>query len=588
MSKKEKNQVNNDPAGFADELPFLDQSYFPSAGEIRAFLSLPVEERLENILNSSDPRELVAQIPETDLFLTIKELGIRESVGLISLATPEQTTHLLDLDLWKKDQLNREKIVVWLEALEACGEEKLKQLFETLDSELVVAIFQKLIRVVKVENPDDHSSEDLDRGFTLDGHYYSQFLSEKDGPLITRLLKYLQADDPLYYQNLLEWVHLRLPLEEEETALQWRRGRLADHGFPDFYEALEIYQYIPPEQVREDKLPDLSIPEVSFYPPSHLESAGEGSFLQAALNRGVEEGQLTRIKWELAHLANQIAVADGAEINEPTPIFQSAQKAFQLLDLGLRHLSRDDLGQAGEVLSHLPLIRIFQTGYSLGLDLKYRAEAVFRRGDWYREILRREEVLDSPFKETVKGLLFKRPLYYDRTSGGNYRPFQSLGELQETRELLDNLTVLGRLISLRLGITAGEINTLSRIPLYQPDPTLSAVWLTLSANRMLSGQAVLEPLSLESWERLRELQFVQNRADGLKEDGPEILQQAVQLVVESGPELKPDEKEGLHWWLVFLRDKLEAELGRIPAGEKADPRFVSGFIVRIPENGSGI
>ena len=582
MSEKEKNQHKDDPAGLNDELPFLDQSYFPSTEEIRAILSLPVEERLENILNSSDPGELVAQIPETDLFLTIKELGIRESVHLISLATPEQTTHLLDLDLWKKDQLNREKIVVWLEALEACGEEKLKQLFEILDSELVVAIFQNLIRVVKVENPDDHSSEDLDRGFTLDGHYFSQFLNEKDGPLITRLLKYLQADDPLYYQNLLEWVHLRLPLEEEETALQWRRGRLADHGFPDFYEALEIYQYIPPEQVRQDKMPDRSIPEVSFYPPSHLESAGEGSFLYAALNRGAEERQLTRIKWELAHLANQIAVADGAEINEPAPIFQSAQKAFQLLDLGLRQLSRDDLGQAVEVLSRIPLLRVFQTGYSLGLDLKYRAEAIFRKGEWYRDILQREDVLDSPFKETIRGLLFKRPLYYDRPGGGNYRPFQVLRELEETGALLDNLAELGRLISRRLGIAAGEINRLSTFSLYQPDPPLSAVCLTVWANRMLNGQAVLQPLTVEDWERMKGLLGEPYQEQGFTLAGLDVFQHGYRLFADNGPGLSPTEEDVLRWWLEVLKNKLEAEWGRILAGGKADPRFISGFIIRKP------
>ncbi len=44
----------------------------------------------------------MAQLPETDLFLTVKELGIRESGELISLATPEQVIHLLDLDLWKR------------------------------------------------------------------------------------------------------------------------------------------------------------------------------------------------------------------------------------------------------------------------------------------------------------------------------------------------------------------------------------------------------------------------------------------------------------------------------------------------------
>ena len=72
------------------------------------------------------------------------------------------------------------------------------------------------------------------------------------------------------------------------------------------------------------------------------------------------------------------------------------------------------MGPAVEILSRIPLLRIFQTGYSLGLELKYRAEAVIRKGEWYRDILQREEVLDSPFKETIRGLLFKRPLYYDR------------------------------------------------------------------------------------------------------------------------------------------------------------------------------
>ncbi len=582
MKKKETEIITDEPAGFDTEVPFLDQSYFPSPEETRAILALPVKERLEFILNSPDPREQVAQLPETDLFLTVKELGIQESVDLISLATPEQTTHLLDLDLWEKDQLSKEKIVVWLETLEACGEEKLKELFETLDSELVVALFQKLIRVVKIENPDDDFSEESDKGVTLDGYYCSQFLSEKDAPLITRLLKFLQADDPLYYQNLLEWVYLRLPLEEEETALRWRRGRLADHGFPDFNEALEIYRYVPPDQVREDQWPDLSIPEASFYPPSHLESAGKGSFLFAALNRGLEEGQITRIKWELANLANHLLVADGGEVSEPAKIQQSVLKAFQFLDLGLRHLSRDDLGQTVEVLSRIPLLRIFQTGYSLGLDLKYRAEAIIRKGEWYRDILQREEVLDSPFKETIRGLLFKRPLYYDRPGGGNYRPFQGLRELEETATLLDNLAELGRLISHRLGVAAGEINRLSTFSLYQPDPPLSAVCLTVLANRMLSGLAVLEPLTVEDWERVTGLLFEQNPEAGFTPAGPKIFQHGYRLFADNGPTLSPTEEEVLRWWLDVLINKLEAELGRIPAGGKADPRFITGLVIRRP------
>jgi hypothetical protein len=582
MKNQENENGTNDPAEFGDdEFPFLDQSYFPSTKEIRAILALPLKDRLENILSSPDPREMVAQIPATDLFLTIKELGIQESVDLISLATPEQTTHFLDLDLWGKDQLNKEKIVAWLEALAACGEEKLKQLFDTLDSELVVALFQKLIRVVKVENPDDDLGQELENdGFTLDGYYYVLFSNEREASLVTRLLKFLHAEDSLYYQNLLEWVHLRLPLEEEETALRWRQGRLADLGFPDFSEALEIYLYVPPEQVREENFPDLETPEASFYPSSHLAAAGEGSFLYGALNRVLEEGQRTRIQWELTHLANHILVAEGAEVNEPAQIYQSLRQAFQSLDLGLRHLSRDDSERAGGLLLRIPLLRIFQTGYSLGLDLKYRAEAILRKGEWYRDILLREEVLDSPFKETIQGLFFKRPQYYDRAGGGKYRPFRSLEEFRDTRKLLDNLTVLGRLIAQRLGISSGEINALAALSLYQTNPTLSAVWMTVAANRLLGGQAVFQPLSVAFWERLTELLFDPNRADGSKKVGPEIFQQGMQLVAENGPELTSDEEEVLHWWLDFLKYKLEAELGSIPTGGKADPRFVSGFLIR--------
>jgi len=56
MKEKETEMITDEPAGFTDDLPFLDQSYFPSTEEIRALLSLPLKERLENILNSSDPR----------------------------------------------------------------------------------------------------------------------------------------------------------------------------------------------------------------------------------------------------------------------------------------------------------------------------------------------------------------------------------------------------------------------------------------------------------------------------------------------------------------------------------------------------
>ena len=166
--------------------------------------------------------------------------------------------------------------------------------------------------------------------------------------------------------------------------------------------------------------------------------------------------------------------------------------------------------------------------------------------------------------------------------GGNYRPFQDLRELEETGALLDNLAELGRLISQRLGVAAEEINRLSTFSLYHPDPPLSAVCLTVWANRMLSGLAVLQPLTVEDWERVKGFLFEQNPGPEFTPFGPKVFQLGYRFFTDNGPELSPTEEEALRWWLEFLTNKLEAEMGGIPAGGKADPRFISGFIILRP------
>jgi hypothetical protein len=99
---------------------------------------------------------------------------------------------------------------------------------------------------------------------------------------------------------------------------------------------------------------------------------------------------------------------------------------------------------------------------------------------------------------------------------------------------------------------------------------------------MLNGQAVLEPLTVEDWERVKGLLFEQNPEAGCTPAGPKIFQHGYRLFADNGPKLSPTEEEVLRWWLDVLINKLEAELGRIPAGGKADPRFITGFVIRRP------
>ena len=100
----------------------------------RVFNSLPVNDQLDLVLRargkerlhylflSEHSEELVQQLPELEIFLTIKEVGEKDSLDLISLTTPEQFQYMLDLDFWKRDQLDPEKVLHWIEILLESGE----------------------------------------------------------------------------------------------------------------------------------------------------------------------------------------------------------------------------------------------------------------------------------------------------------------------------------------------------------------------------------------------------------------------------------------------------------------------------------
>ena len=92
----------------------------------------------------------------------------------------------------------------------------------------------------------------------------------------------------------------------------------------------------------------------------------------------------------------------------------------------------------------------------------------------------------------------------------------------------------------------------------------------------------MQPLTVEDWERLKALLWEQNQEAGFSSAGLKIFQHGYRLFADNGPELAPTEEKVLRWWLDVLIDKLEAELGGIPAGGKADPRYITGFVIRRP------
>ena len=194
---------------------------------------------------------------------------------------------------------------------------------------------------------------------------------------------------------------------------------------------------------------------------------------------------------------------------------------------------------------------------------------------WLGTFDRREEILDSPLKETMKGLLRKRPVFFSESEGGVYRLFERLEEVALVENHLKIIEMLGRWIHPSLGITARDVNQVSLISVYPPDPPLSTLCLTVLANQVLSGEKVLRPIQIGDLEKLHPLLIEKREEDGFRGR----LRSGIRDLLSQGFE-NSGGQEDLCWWMDFLANRLESSLGGIGLGQDIDPRFVDIFLFR--------
>ena len=83
----------------------------------KEILSLSPEKALDAILDSPQPAALVHSFPEQDLYFLIHEIGIKDSIPILSLASDKQWEFVLDLEIWEGDRMIPEAVTRWLDLL---------------------------------------------------------------------------------------------------------------------------------------------------------------------------------------------------------------------------------------------------------------------------------------------------------------------------------------------------------------------------------------------------------------------------------------------------------------------------------------
>lgn len=539
---------------------------------LRAALASPRGyKRIDALLSHDDAAAAVAALDVGELYALVHEVGFNDSQELIALATPPQVRGCLDLDVWDRDQVQLEATKPWLAAVIEAGFEKVGEIWEGLDAELRALLLCRWTVIYDLSlGEEPNVGDDIPLYFTPDTFFAVAITAEDEDTvgLVHRLLEDLYRADMVLARHTLMSARSEPPPELEEEAYRWRAGRLADLGFADYYEALEVFRPIDPGTVHvgegtEDRFglaPDGDEARgPGRLPVAMAERIAGRSFLARAVDRIQEAEHAERLEQAFVVLVNKVLAAARVRPGDPEAVAIGADHTTGTVALGLEHLSRGDVEVAADALRTVSLTRIHRLGYTLTLRL----------GRLARALAPRTPTAGEPSGAVMEALLAPRPFFsraLDDPPGDGMRPFDSVEDL---RRAALHLTAL----ALRIAIAESLGVDLIAAGMAESLPALDDHVRTALARSMTGGDFEPAPLGDAEVAALHQRAFRDGRLTAeARSIAAEALAAALSRAsITAGVELVP---ELLGRWLGDLEDTL----GPL-AGQPIDPRFIEGVLL---------
>jgi hypothetical protein len=558
------------------------------------FINLPFQEKLEFLygLPARQKRDLILSAPEAErlvqsfapetLFYTLKEIGSADAGDLLSMAAPEQVKGLFDLDCWDKDRVNFARMREWIEAMSDAGRRRAAEALMELDIEMVTLLMRRYLKVHRLDDAQAALDVPSNRVLQFDEYHAVEFIRyDNILPFVQEILEEMFERDYDYFSSLLDEVYWGVDAELEEQAYQYRRARLNDRGFPDFFEAQSVFGYLNPRQFEEIRR--------TYVPPNREDALADGaqlsmavmapgadsSLFNAALTAGFAAQGKRQIRTEMALVANQVLVARAVDFGDPDAVREAIDLTHHYLNLGLEHLAGGDLNTAIEYLRETHLKLLLRLGVSLTIDLRKRAEALVSSLGFNPAKLHSIPYLDSPYREALEGFLLLAPQFYsglDRSPSVVTRDFKEMRDLHVAYGVLGQLEAMAPLFAKALSVDITSAAFRSQVA--GREIRLSQILLTGLVNQALDARLTPAPLAVS---RLPEV-----RRALLTADTPAQLTAEFRRTVNETLERRLDD-DLLNRTQDFVRSclsLLEDEFCEFAPNAEIDPRFIRTLLLR--------
>jgi hypothetical protein len=461
--------------------------------------------RADTLMALDDPEAAIQALPGDELYYLLREDDPREAKELLAYAKAEQIQIVLDFGLWSGDRLIPSRMTEWVEIMAEMSMETIEQWIRGIDIEMVALLLRKGARVydLEIEDPPDEPEGTFfptpDRLFVLDVTGYGPQSDpedpeqndptdpEADAPEGMGAQALIHVVDMLYRADLnlarriLVGVKAELDSELEETALRWRQGRMADLGFIDAIEALEIYRELDPASVRIGELrpgtrmrPNTGDPDRGEQAPDLLrgpgilgEHLGGASLFARALGRVTAPAETEELHFALVALANRVLAADKVDPTDDRGVAERMLRMRATLDLAVEFLARGtgtgggdrsiDDDRAVDAVRTVPIVRLFRLGVSLIGKVRALARTLRQRGPF--ATLKHLDLLEEPEASVLAAADRARPLYaalLDDPPAAGERPFGSLADIARATVAIQRAAVAQAML-LGLGVRPAHL-----------------------------------------------------------------------------------------------------------------------------------
>jgi hypothetical protein len=457
--------------------------------------------RADALLESRDLRAAVRALPGDELYYVIHEVGLRDAGDILAEATPEQLQVVLDFAIWERDQVEPEALADWAEAMAAAPIDRIGAWMEGLDSELVGLLLRRGARIydLTLEGPPDEPEGTFfptpDGFFLLDVVGLRHHRDDESGdaaaapaPLapdgddeeetsarvLVRLVDAFYRTDKDLARRMLVGARSEMDAELEESALRWRHGRMADLGFADYYDALEVYRELDPAtvQLRDEAATPRArrgSPRPAAAEAGHgadtalrvptalaerLADTGGSPFARAAHQLAGED--LDQLRAALVALTNMVLAADRVTPGDDTAVGAVLERMSATLDVAVERLAAGDDARGAEALRSIPLIRLFRLGVSVVGKVRRLAMALRRRGPLGPGGAALAEPEDAAVLDAVTRLRPLFPRLLDDQPAAGERPFQSLSDVARATAAIERAAAAQVLLR-GLGVTAEDL-----------------------------------------------------------------------------------------------------------------------------------